>query len=200
MLFLAGARLIYLAPIALSGLATLAVAVAFSPERRGRFFAFLDVEAHKLGEGYQLHQGLVALGNGGVTGVGLGQGRQQFAYLPEAQTDFIFAILGEELGLPMTLAVIVAFLVFAVVAWSQIRRAPNLFEFLLAAGALFFVVGQALINLGVATGMLPTKGMSLPFVSYGGSNLLALFILLGVLVGCFRRWRTGPSFGQEGLR
>jgi len=198
LIFLAGARVFFLLPLAGLGISGLFFLVVHSPERMGRLMAFLDVEAHKLDEGYQLHQGLVALGAGGLEGVGLGQGRQQFAFLPEAQTDFIFPIIGEELGLTMTLTVIALYLLFALIGLWQLRKAPNLFQLLLTTGALFFIVGQALINFGVSTGLLPTKGMSLPFVSYGGSNLVALFILFGLIVNCLRRWRQPVELSRGG--
>jgi len=137
---------------------------------------------------YQLWQGILAFGAGGLTGVGLGNGRQQFSFLPEAHTDFIFAILGEELGLLATLLVVALFLGIFVIGMIQLRRAPNLYQFLLGSGALFFITLQAIINLGVVTGCLPTKGMSLPFISYGGSNLVVMFVLTGLILNLFRLW------------
>ena len=135
---------------------------------------------------------MIAFGAGGIGGVGLGNGRQQMSFLPEAHTDFIFPIIGEELGLGFTMGVVGAFLIiFFVVSW-KLRFAPNLFQFLFAAGAMLFIVVQALINFGVSTGLLPTKGMSLPFISYGGSNLVAVFLFLGIICNCFRRWERPP--------
>jgi cell division protein FtsW len=123
-----------------------------------------------------------------LLGGGLGQGLQQRYFLPEAHTDFVLAIVGEELGLLATAGIAVTFLIIFFVAFRALRRAPNLYEFTLAAGSLLLLIGQAVINMGVVTGLLPTKGMSLPFISYGGSNLLLMCALVGLLVNCFRRW------------
>ena len=119
-------------------------------------------------------------------------GRQQIAFLPESHTDFIFAIIGEELGFFSSAGLVIAFLAFFLVAWYQLQKAPNLFQFLLVSGALLLVTTQALINFGVVTGLLPTKGMSLPFISYGGSNLVCMFILVGIILSSFRSWNQLP--------
>lgn len=188
LLFLAGARFLHLIPTGLAGLAAFGVMVFNDPVRWRRITAFLDVQGNRDDSAYQLWQGLLAFASGGVDGVGLGHGRQQMHFLPEAHTDFIFAVLGEELGLIATGSVVLLFaLIFFVVSW-KLRRAPNLFHFLLVQGILLFMTFQALINLGVVTGLLPTKGMSLPFISYGGSNLLLMFIFVGLLFNAFRSW------------
>ena len=109
-------------------------------------------------------------------------------YLPEAHTDFIFAIIGEELGLYFTLGVVLLFAAIFVLGLSHLRRAPNLFQFLLVAGALLMLTLQAIINLGVVTGCLPTKGMSLPFISYGGSNLVLMGMMIGILLNTQIAW------------
>lgn len=192
MLFLAGARLLYLIPTGLVGLALFSAAIWYDPVRMRRIFAFLDVEGNKGDSAYQLWQGMLAFGAGGLRGTGLGNGRQQLAFLPEAHTDFIFPIIGEELGFFFSAGVVIAFMVIFVVVLVRLRRAPNLFHFLLAIGLLLFLTLQALINFGVVTGLLPTKGMSLPFISYGGSNLLVMFILVGFLCNCFRVWNRPP--------
>ncbi len=109
-------------------------------------------------------------------------------FLPEAHTDFIFSVIGEELGLVFSLGVVACFLaLFAVVAW-RLREAPNLFSFLLAMGALQMITLQAIINVGVVTGSMPTKGMSLPFISYGGSNLMVTFVMIGLILNVLRDW------------
>lgn len=189
MLFLSGARLRYLLPAAGSALALFSVAIFLDPVRLQRITSFLDVEGNRSGSAYQLWQGILGFGVGGWNGVGLGQGRQQLAFLPEAHTDFIFAIVGEELGLLATATTVLCFALIFVVVWLEMRKAPDLFQFLLVAGCLFLLTGQALINFGVTTGCLPTKGMSLPFVSYGGSNLLSMFVMLGIIMNCLRHWR-----------
>lgn len=194
MLYMAGARLIYLIPTALLFLSLFALAVYRDPVRFARIMSFMDVEANRSEGAYQLWQGLLAFGVGGVNGVGIGQGRQQMAFLPEAHTDFIFPIIGEELGLIFTGLVVLAFLAIFIIVMMRLRHAPNLFQFLLVMGCGLLLTLQALINFGVATGLLPTKGMSLPFISYGGSNLLSMFLMLGLMLNCFSEW------GQQQLK
>ncbi|KAF0095716.1 MAG: cell division protein FtsW [Puniceicoccaceae bacterium 5H] len=189
LLFLAGVRLYYLIPTALAGVGAFAYLVSNDPVRLARITSFLDLEANRSEGAYQLWQGIVGFGVGGIDGVGLGQGRQQLAFLPEAHTDFIFPIIGEEMGLIATSLVVAGFALFFVLVTSQLRRAPNLFQFLLVTGAMLFITLQALINFGVSTGLLPTKGMSLPMISYGGSNLLGNFILIGIILNCLHEWR-----------
>jgi len=189
MLFLAGARMMFLVPTALVGGVGFALAIMQDPVRWRRILAFIDLEGNKSDAAYQLWQGILAFGVGGLRGVGLGNGRQQMDFLPEAQTDFILPIIGEELGLLFTGGVTIAFLLIFIFGFLNLRRAPNPFQFLIAAGALLFITLQALINICVVTGLVPTKGMSLPFVSYGGSNLVAMFMLVGLVLNGFWRWR-----------
>lgn len=188
LLFLAGARWRYILSSVGLGAVFFAVAVALNPNRMTRITAFLDVEGNKQGGTYQVYQSFLAFAAGGVEGAGLGQGRQQIYFLPEAHTDFIFAIVGEELGLFATLATVLAFGIIFVCGLLHLRRAPNLFQYLLVAGALLIMALQAIVNLGVVTGRLPTKGMSLPFVSAGMSNLVLMGIIVGVLVNTRRAW------------
>jgi cell division protein FtsW len=188
LLFLAGAKWRYVLPtIGLAGLA-FAVLVIHNPNRLRRFMAFLDVEGNKQGGTYQLYQSLAAFAAGGANGAGLGQGRQQFNFLPEAHTDFIFAVVGEELGLWFTLGVVAVFAIMFIAGIVHLRRAPNLFHFLLASGCLLLISVQAIINIGVVTGVFPTKGMSLPFISAGLSNLLLMGMLIGVILNTQRTW------------
>jgi cell division protein FtsW len=187
-LVLAGAKWRYLLPtVALAGL-VFAVAVMRDPVHRRRFTAFLDVEGNKQSGTYQLYQSETAFAAGGIDGVGFGQGRQQDYFLPEAQNDFIFAVLGEEGGLKYTLAVVGVFGAMFVAGIVHLRRAPNLFQFLVAAGCVFLISFQALINLASVTGLIPPKGMSLPFISAGISNLLLMGILMGILLNTQRTW------------
>jgi cell division protein FtsW len=188
LLFLAGARWAYILPALGMAVAGLAAMVIHNPNRLYRMMAFLDVEANKQGGSYQLYQSLAAFAVGGVEGVGLGQGRQQYAFIPEAHTDFIFAIVGEELGLPFTLGVTAIYLLIFAVGVLHLRRAPNLFHYLLMSGALLLLTLQAIINLGVVTGLLPTKGMSLPFISAGLSNLLLMGMIVGLFLNSQRAW------------
>lgn len=194
LLFLAGASLKYLIPTGLAGGGLFSLAIALDPVRTERILSFLDVEGNRSEGAYQLWQGIIGFGAGGVNGVGLGNGRQQFSFLPEAHTDFIFPIIGEELGLIFTLAVVAAFALFFIVTWHQLQKAPNLYQFLLVSGALLFITMQAMINMGVATGCLPTKGMSLPFISYGGSNLVVTYFLSGIICRSIWQWNNPPKF------
>mgnify|MGYP001996217820 FL=1 len=188
LMFQAGTSLKWLLPIAGLAVAGFSVLVYFDPHRIRRVTSFLDVEANADDSAYQLWQGMLAFGVGGVDGVGLGMGRQQMHFLPEAHTDFIFPVIGEELGLLCTFGIVLCFLfLFGFVYW-RLKQAPRMYEYLVAMGALLFVSLQAIINMGVVTGSMPTKGMSLPFISYGGSNLMVTFIFLGLIVNVFRRW------------
>jgi cell division protein FtsW len=187
MMFMAGTSLRWLFPVAGLAIFAFSVLIYFDPHRIRRVTSFLDVEANAHDSGYQLWQGMLAFGVGGVNGVGLGMGRQQMHFLPEAHTDFIFPVIGEELGLVCTLGIVACFLVmFIWVSW-RLRQAPRIYEYLLVMGALLFVCLQAIINMGVVTGSMPTKGMSLPFISYGGSNLMVTFVFVGLMINVFRR-------------
>jgi len=190
MLYLAGIRLRFLIPTAIFAITLFSIAIYNDPVRLKRITSFLDVEGNRDAGAYQLWQGLLAFGAGGVDGVGLGAGRQQMAFLPEAHTDFIFAIVGEELGLFFTLGVVILFMLLFCVGSLQLKHAPDRYQYLLIMGALLFVTLQALINVGVVTGCLPTKGMSLPFISYGGSNLVFMFVLIGIILNGFRTWES----------
>jgi cell division protein FtsW len=196
LLFLAGAHWRYILPtVAVAGMA-FTVLVIHNPNRLRRFVAFLDVEGNKSGGTYQLYQSLAAFAAGGTTGAGLGQGRQQINFLPEAHTDFIFAVVGEELGLWFTLGVVVLFTVIFIAGLVHLRRAPNMFQFLLVTGCLLLMCLQSIINLGVVTGVFPTKGMSLPFISAGLSNLLLMGLLVGVIVNTQRTWPR-PAIARQ---
>jgi cell division protein FtsW len=182
MLFVAGVRLRFLAGIAVLGLAVLLVLVPMKGYQMRRVTAFLDPASDPQGAGYQVRQSVISVGAGGETGRGLGEGRQKLFFLPYPYTDFVYAVIGEELGLIGTLAVMGAFLVLM---WRGLRaaaRAPDMFGCYLAAGTTIFLVAQAMINIGVALGMLPAKGLPLPFISYGGSSLVAGLAASGILL------------------
>ncbi len=196
LLFLTGAKWRYILPTVASVVVMFGLAVALNPNRLRRITAFLDVEGNKQGGTYQLYQSLAAFASGGLNGVGLGQGRQQLNYLPEAQTDMIGAVLGEELGLWFTLGVVATYAVMFIAGLIHLRRAPNLFQFLLVTGCILLICLQAIINLGVVTGMFPTKGMSLPFISAGLSNLLLMGLLLGILLNTQRTWGRAALGGR----
>jgi cell division protein FtsW len=188
LLFLAGTRLLFLLPSSAFVFSLFCVAVYFNPVRWKRITSFMDVEGNKSDGSYQLWQGILAFGAGGWDGVGLGNGRQQMSFLPEAHTDFIFPIIGEELGFFVTAFVVMLFGVILVAGVTSLKKAPNIYHFTLFAGFLFFLVLQSIINMGVVTGCLPTKGMSLPFISYGGSNLVLMFVFTGLMVNCMSIW------------
>jgi cell division protein FtsW len=178
MLFAAGVRLKYFAALAVPAAVVLYAAVMTVPWRRVRLTSFINPWADPQGAGYHVIQSLIAVGTGGVSGVGLMEGRQKLFYLPYPYSDFIFAVIGEELGLLGTLAVVSA---FVVLLWRGLRAAwgaPDAFGRFLAAGITLGIVFQAFINISVVLGLLPPKGIPLPFISAGGSSLV--FTLFGV--------------------
>jgi cell division protein FtsW len=186
MLLVAGVRLRHLLVPALGGTAALVVSILHDPMRMNRIAAWLDPKHHMLDAANQGQHALIALGAGGVTGLGLGNGLQKLGYLPEIQTDFIFANIGEELGLIATLFVVLAFLLIAICGISIALNARDNFGCLLATGITFLISLQAAINIGVVTSVLPNKGLALPFISSGGSNLLAMLACVGILFSIAR--------------
>lgn len=186
LLFIRGVKLKFIIPATILCLILFSLAIFFNPVRMNRIIAFLDLENNRLTGAYQLWQSLIAFSSGGWLGKGLGQGRQQFFFLPEAHTDFIGAILGEELGVLQMLLVLACFGFICFHSFRIIRQLGDPFLFYLGLGAISFLTAQVFINLGVITGLLPTKGIALPFLSYGGSNLLTSFCLLGFIVNLSR--------------
>jgi len=186
MLLLAGVRWKHILLPALGGVAILAVSILHDSMRMNRIFAWLHPQDHLNGAALQAHQAMIGLGAGGWSGVGLGNGMQKHGYLPEIQTDFIFANIGEELGLIATLLVVAAFVVIAICGICIALNAREPFGFLLATGITFLISLQAAINIGVVTSALPNKGLPLPFISYGGSNLLAMLTCVGILFSIAR--------------
>jgi cell division protein FtsW len=182
LLYLAGSPIKHLAWVAAPAVPLIALAVWMAPYRMRRITAFIDPWADPRGSGFQIIQSWLALGNGGLFGQGIGGSRQKLFYLPESHTDFIFAILGEELGFVGGLAIVA---LFAVLIWRGLRvglRAPDAFGAYLALGITVLLATQTLVNLGVVTGLLPTKGLPLPFISFGGSALLMTMLATGVLL------------------
>ncbi len=181
MLFIAGINLRYIGASLL-----LAIPVIFylakEPYRWKRITSFLDPWADPQGSGFQLTQSLIALGSGGLTGQGLGEGKQKLAYLPEIHTDFIFAHIGEEMGFIGACAVIVLFFIFTIRGFKIAVRQSESFYYFLASGITIMLSIQALINFAVVTGLAPTKGLPLPFISYGGSSMLVSLLAVGVLL------------------
>jgi cell division protein FtsW len=187
MLLLAGVRWKFIVPPVVLALVGLTVSILHDPMRMRRIFSWLYLEEHKDGVGYQAYQAMIALGSGGWTGLGLGNGRQKNGFVPEHHTDFIFSIIGEELGLIATLLVVVAFIIIVICGIYIALHARDTFGTMLAAGVTFLIGLQAMINVGVVTSALPNKGLPLPFISYGGSNLLAMLTCVGILLSVARR-------------
>ena len=182
MMFGAGLSLRYLIYAGLAAAPAIYLLIVRVPYRYQRVISFLNPEADPQGSGFQLLQSLIAVGSGGLWGVGLMESRQKLFYLPEAHTDFIFAVLCEELGFIGGLVVLA---LFAIYGWRGLRAAfgaPDDFGRLLALGITVMVMAQAMINLSVVLGLMPTKGLPLPFVSYGGSSLLVMLLATGVLL------------------
>ncbi len=150
--------------------------------RAARIASFIDPFADATGDGYQVVQGFYALGNGGLFGVGLGASRARWFYLPNAHTDFIFAIIGEETGLVGSLTVIALFAALALFGWAVASRAPDAFGRMVAAGITAWISVQALVNVGGVVGVVPITGISLPFVSFGSTSLVVSMAAIGVLV------------------
>ena len=169
------------------GAAGLVASILHDPMRMGRIMAWRHPQDHLNGAALQAQQAMLGLGNGGWFGVGLGNGVRKFGWLPEIHTDFIFANIGEELGLIATLFVVVAFVVMAICGIYIAMHARDTFGFLLASGITFLISLQAAINIGVVTSALPNKGLPLPFISYGGSNLLAMLTCIGLLFSVARQ-------------
>ncbi len=189
MLFVAGGAFSHLVVIGLAGIGAI-LALAFSSEyRRQRIFSFLDPWKDPLGTGYHIIQGLYALGSGGLFGVGFTQSRQKYFYLPERHTDFIFAIIGEELGFVGALTVLVLFALFAWRGYRVALTAPDTLASLLATGVTTMVILQAVINIGVVTSTMPITGITLPFVSFGGSSLVLSLAGVGILLNISRYCR-----------
>jgi len=182
MLFVAGLSYRYIGLAVLAAAPLIYIAIASVPYRLERVEAFLSPGADPQGHGFQLAQSLIAVGSGGFSGVGLMESRQKLFFLPEAHTDFIYSIICEEIGF---LGAVVVLALFAVYGWRGFvasLQAPDTFGRLLAIGITTMVVGQALVNLSVVLGLMPTKGIPLPFISYGGSSLIGMLLATGVLL------------------
>lgn len=186
-MFVAGTRFRYLAIIGGAGIGALITGIALAPNRFERVLAVLELEKFKDGIGLQQWVSWLAFGSGGLTGRGLGEGRMKLSYLPEAHTDFIFPMVGEELGLWGVLGTVIAFIVLLFAGMCISSYAPNRFGKLLGFGLTFLLSLEALLNMGVTTALLPNKGLPLPFVSYGGSSLLAAMLAVGVLINIHRQ-------------
>lgn len=202
LLFIGGAKVIQFIAIIAAGLAALVGLIMFEPYRMRRVTSFLDPWADPFGSGYQLTQSLMAFGRGGLFGQGLGNSVQKLSYLPEAHTDFVFAILGEELGYAGVLAVLFLQLLLAMKALKIGRTAllrSKFYEGYMACGIGIWFSFQTVVNVGAAAGMLPTKGLTLPLVSYGGSSLIAITMAVAILlrIDFERRLDTSHVISRE---
>ena len=186
-LFVAGTRMKYLATIAVASFGTLAFFVMQNANRLERIMAYQNLEAHKLDKGLQQYRAMLAFANGGMEGAGLGNGAEKHGALPFAHTDFIFAMVGEEMGLFYTLGTVFAFVLIAVCGVFIAVHAHDMFSKLLAVGLTATIISPALLNFGVVTALLPNTGLPLPFLSYGGSNLVFTLAAIGLLIGVHRR-------------
>lgn len=186
-MFVAGASPKYLGPLVVVGLAALLAIAWRISERQGRLLAFLHPDQYQEKEGHQQWMGLIAFGSGGVEGLGLGNGRQKMLYLPYAHTDFIFPVIGEELGLRVTLIVVFCYLLIVTSGILISLNAKDRFGMLLGFGCTATLGLQAAINVGVTTSLFPNKGLPLPFISYGGSNLFFSLICVGILINIYRQ-------------
>jgi cell division protein FtsW len=189
LLFVGGANLAHLGGTVLAAVPVVFLSVAHSPYRLRRIFSFLDPWADPQGAGHQIIQSFLAFGSGGIFGRGLGEGRQKLFFLPERHSDFIYAVIGEELGLIGALAVLVLFLI---ILWRGARIALSTaeqFSRMLALGITLLICVQGAINMAVVTGLLPTKGIALPLVSYGGSSLIVTLGAMGVLLNISKESR-----------
>ena len=192
-MFVAGTHPALLGLLSLGGLGGILFVATHMSERMGRLAAFMDPERFKDDAGLQQMQALIAWGSGGMEGLGLGNGRQKMLYLPYAHTDFIFPMIGEELGLRVSLLVVFLFVVIIVCGMMIALHAKDRFGLLLGCGIVSLLGLQAAVNIGVTTSLLPNKGLPLPFVSYGGSNLAACLFGIGLLLNIYRQGVLEPA-------
>ena len=195
-MFVAGASPKFLGPLVLGGVASILVIAWHISERQGRLLAFLHPDQYQEKEGHQQWMGLIAFGSGGVEGLGLGNGRQKMLYLPYAHTDFIFPVIGEELGLRVTLVIVFGYLLIVTCGILIALHAKDRFGTLLGMGCTVILGLQAAINIGVTTSLMPNKGLPLPFISYGGSNLFFCLVCVGILINIYRQGKEDDRTGS----
>ena len=196
LLFIKGVRLRFIIPTCALALFLFCIAIYFNPVRLRRI---IDLENNRLAGAYQLWQSLIAFSAGGWTGVGLGQGRQQYFFLPESHTDFIGAILAEELGILHMLIILGCFCLLAYHGLKIVKQQSDPYLFFVGMGSVLFLSIQVFLNLGVIAGLLPTKGIAFPFLSYGGSNLMTNFCFIGLLINLSRSIYSPINRIKEGL-
>jgi cell division protein FtsW len=206
LMFVAGTRMLYLVPLPILGFTGLIIYAISTPERWARILAWWTSFMHPEhaiagGKGWQQLQALIALGSGGLSGLGLGNSRQKMYWLPEVNTDFVFPIIGEELGMWVTLAIVMSFLVLMLCSGWITIHAPDPAGVLLGTGLTLMIALQALMNLAVVTSLMPPKGIPLPFISYGGSNLLTCLAAIGILFNMHRQGiyqaQTAPALATK---
>lgn len=197
LLLIGGVQWRFILPPMVVGVIGLALSLWRDPMRAGRILSWWRLEDSKTGVGYQAYQAMLALGAGGWTGLGLGNSRQKLGFLPEKHTDFIFSIIGEELGLIATILVVLAFVTIVLCGIYIAVQAPDTFGLLLGSGISFMIGLQAFINIGVVTSALPNKGLPLPFISYGGSNLVLMLTSVGLLLSIARQAREPLALGEN---
>jgi len=186
MLYISGVRPGYILSLILCSLPMVYILVFSVPYRKARILTFLNPWLDPKGAGFQIIQSQIAIGSGGLLGVGLGHSQQKLFYLPAAHTDFIFSIIGEELGMFGTLGIIVLFMIFIQQGLKIIKNAQDKFGYFLALGLVLMISLKAIVNIGVSCGVFPTKGLPLPFISYGGSSLIFDMVSLGILINIAR--------------
>ncbi len=199
-LFMSG---VPLAPLTKVSIAFLLVAVVFAlgdSYRRDRILSFINPGAHQSGSGYQVWQSLIGLGSGHLIGLGLGGGREKWGTLPNAHTDFIFSVVGEELGLIGAVFILVLFFALAWYGYRAAGRAPDRFGSLVAVGITTWITSQAIINMGAVIGVLPVTGIPLPFISFGGSSLVITLAAMGILLNIAMQERSGPRAASQRRR
>ena len=193
MFWAAGATFLQVTTLGITGIGTVFLLAVMESYRLDRLFTFLSAESDPLGRGFQTLQSLIALGNGGIFGLGLGESRGKFFYIPESHTDAIFAIIGEELGLVATATILILFASLMVRGYQIAQQSNTQFGFLLATGITTWIVLQALLNIGGITRMIPLTGLPIPLLSYGGSSLLVLMLAIGILANISRNKPLTPD-------
>lgn len=195
-IFISGINLLHFFGSAIIGGAATLILILTSPYRRDRLSTFFEITKDPLGKSYHIRQVLMALGSGGIFGVGLGASRQKYLFLPEASTDSIFAVIGEELGLLGAIAVIGIFIYFLIRGLSIARNAPDDFSKVLATGISIWIGGQAFLNIASMVALVPLTGIPLPFISYGGSSLVMVLAACGILLNISKFVTREPKYGK----
>jgi cell division protein FtsW len=198
MLFVGGARIGHLLALGGAAVPALLAVVMHESYRSSRLLAFLDPWKDPQRSGFHIIQSLLALGSGGLTGLGLGHSTQKFFYLPERHTDFIFAIIGEELGLVGAAAVVILFVLLAVWGYRISSRLPDRYGILLTTGLTTMLAGQAALNIGVVSGAVPVTGVPLPFISFGGSSLVFSYLAIGILLNMSQYAHSADGIVAQG--